>query len=88
TSPYGRSHVFKQRLPKLLNPVVRHFFLRSCGRLTYIIALTNTLDVRPANHPLWNTAQRLNGAVGEGGAEDEECEGTVRLGCFKRRVGQ
>ncbi|KAG1738006.1 hypothetical protein EDB19DRAFT_1715721 [Suillus lakei] len=25
TCPYGRSHVFKQRLPKLPNPVVPHF---------------------------------------------------------------
>ncbi|KAG1766237.1 hypothetical protein EV702DRAFT_1257182, partial [Suillus placidus] len=42
------------------------------------------------NHPAWNATQRLSGAIrfGEGGAEDEEREGTGRLGRFNRRVGQ
>jgi hypothetical protein len=40
------------------------------------------------NHSLCNASQRLSGAVGEGGAEDEEQEGAGRLGRFKGRFGQ
>ncbi|KIK41455.1 hypothetical protein CY34DRAFT_203941 [Suillus luteus UH-Slu-Lm8-n1] len=95
TSPYGRSHVFKQRLPKLPNPVVPHFpqrVVRADGS-SYMQWTTSPrsriiLTRDTTNHPLWNATQRLSGAVGEGGAEDEELEGTGRLGRFKRRFGQ
>jgi hypothetical protein len=95
TSPYGRSHVFKQRLPKLPNPVVPHFpqrVVRADGS-SYMQWTTSPrsriiLTRDTTNHPLWNATQRLSGAVGEGGAEDEEQEGTGRLGRFKRRFGQ
>jgi hypothetical protein len=61
-----------------------HFSIRH-----YIAALTRIILTRDtSNHFLWNATQRLSGAVGGGGAEDEEQEGTGRLGCFKRRFGQ
>ncbi|KAG0706684.1 hypothetical protein DFH29DRAFT_900893 [Suillus ampliporus] len=95
TSPYGRSHVFKQRLPKLPNPVVPHFpqrVIRADGS-SYMQWTTSprsriTLTRDTTNNPLWNATQRLSGAVGEGGIEDEEQEGTGRLGRFRRRFGQ
>ncbi|KAG2737539.1 hypothetical protein P692DRAFT_20668305, partial [Suillus brevipes Sb2] len=96
-SPYGRSHIFKQRLSKLPNPVVplNHFpqrVVRADGS-SYMQWTTSprsrTIWTRDTtNHSLCNASQRLSGAVGEGGAEDEEQEGAGRLGRFKGRFGQ
>ncbi|KAG2152779.1 hypothetical protein DEU56DRAFT_776103 [Suillus clintonianus] len=95
TSPYGRSHIFKRRLPKLPNPVVPHFpqrVVRADGS-SYMQWTTSPrsrihLTRDTTNNPLWNATQRLSGAVGEGGIEDEEQEGTGRLGRFRRKFGQ
>ncbi|KAG1738012.1 hypothetical protein EDB19DRAFT_1909457 [Suillus lakei] len=58
TSPYGRSHVFKQRLPKLPNPVVPHFpqrVVRADGssymQWTTSPALTNNFNARHNKQP-------------------------------------
>jgi hypothetical protein len=94
TSPYGRSHIFKRRLPKLPNPVVPHFpqrVIRADGS-SYMQWTTSPrsriiLTRDTTNNPLWNATQRLSGGA-EGGIEDEEQEGTGRLGRFRRRFGQ
>ena len=86
SSPYGRTHVWRRRAPKLPNPVVPHFPQRvvlSDGS-TYIHWTTSprstiklTRDTR--NAPIW--APWLAGS----NPEDIEGASAGRLGRFRRR---
>lgn len=86
SSPYGRTHVWRRRAPKLPNPVVPHFPQRvvlSDGS-TYIHWTTSprstiklTRDTR--NAPLW--APWLAGS----NPEDVEGASAGRLGRFRRK---
>jgi hypothetical protein len=89
SSPYGRTHVWRRRAPKLPNPVVPQFpqrVVRSDGSsFTHWTtsprsSLTLTRDV--SNHPLWNPSEALSGEM-----EEEEGKTTGRLGRFSRRFG-
>jgi len=86
SSPYGRTHVWKQRPKRLPNPVVPQFpqrVIRADGSsFTHwttsprsLIRLTRDVT----NHPLWN----VSALTGEGAAEENEVTG--RLGRFNRK---
>jgi hypothetical protein len=86
SSPYGRTHVWKQRPKKLPNPIVPQFpqrVIRADGSsFTHwttsprpLIRLTRDVT----NHPLWN----VSALTGEGAAEESEVTG--RLGRFNRK---
>jgi hypothetical protein len=89
SSPYGRTHVWKRRLPVLPPPVIAHFpqlVVRADGSsFTHYTTsprprIELTRDV--TNSPVWNA-----GAWARLQAEEEE-EGTGRLGRFERRFGK
>lgn len=86
SSPYGRTHVWKQRAKRLPNPIVPQFpqrVIRADGSsFTHwttsprpLIRLTRDVT----NHPLWN----VSALTGEGAAEESEVTG--RLGRFNRK---
>ena len=86
SSPYGRTHVWKQRPKQLPNPVVPQFpqrVIRADGSsFTHwttsprsLIRLTRDVT----NHPLWN----VSALTGEGAMEESEVTG--RLGRFNRK---
>ncbi|KAG5650644.1 hypothetical protein H0H81_011511 [Sphagnurus paluster] len=87
SSPYGRTHVWKRRAPKLPNPIVPTFpqrVIRSDGTsFTHwttsprsVIRLTRDTT----NNPTWNTA-----AWADDRGVEEEGAMTGRLGRFNRR---
>lgn len=89
SSPYGRTHVWRRRAPKLPNPVVPEFpqrVIRSDGSsFTHwttsprsLLRLTRDLT----NNPFWNI-----GLMTKEGAEEESAV-AGRLGRFKRRFGE
>ncbi|KAI6005943.1 hypothetical protein EDD15DRAFT_2214886 [Pisolithus albus] len=93
TSPYGRSHIRKKHPRSLPAPVVPHFpqqVIRADGS-TFTHWITSprsriVLTRDTTNHPLWNATERLCG----GSAvltQDEEDEGTGRMGRWKKRFG-
>ncbi|KAH7927018.1 hypothetical protein BV22DRAFT_1061762 [Leucogyrophana mollusca] len=94
TSPYGRTHVYKRRPNKLPNPLVPHFVQRvyradgsSFTHWTTSPRSRIRLTRDTTNNPLWNATARLSGSV-SGGVEEEEEEGTGRMGRFRRRFGK
>lgn len=89
SSPYGRTHVWKRRLPTLPNPVVPKFpqhVVRADGTsFTHwttsprsVIRLTRDVT----NNPMWNT-----GMWTDERAVEEEASRSGRLGRFNRRFG-
>jgi len=86
SSPYGRTHVWRRRAPKLPNPVVPQFPQRviladgsSFTHWTTSPRSTIKLTRDTTNNPLWNPW------LGLGNAEDLEGAATGRLGRFRRR---
>jgi ribosomal protein L31 len=86
SSPYGRTHVWKQRPKKLPNPIVPQFpqrVIRADGSsFTHLTTsprplIRLTRDV--TNHPLWN----VSALTGENAVEGNEMTG--RLGRFNRK---
>lgn len=86
SSPYGRTHVWKRRAPKLPNPVVpqfpQHVVLADGSSYTHwttsprsLIRLTKDTT----NNSLWQPWMET------GNSEDLEGETTGRLGRFRRR---
>ncbi|KIK67595.1 hypothetical protein GYMLUDRAFT_785114 [Collybiopsis luxurians FD-317 M1] len=87
SSPYGRTHVWKRRLPSLPNPVVPKFpqrVIRADGTsFTHwttsprsLIRLTRDTT----NNPVWNTALWADDQ-----AVEDELNTTGRVGRFNRR---
>ncbi|KAH7905631.1 hypothetical protein BJ138DRAFT_1072561 [Hygrophoropsis aurantiaca] len=94
TSPYGRTHVAARHANKLPAPLVPHFpqrVIRADGSsFTHRITSPRSrirLTRDTTNNPLWNATARLSlgPGNGKGGVEDEEEEGTGRMGRFRRR---
>ncbi|KAF9231442.1 hypothetical protein BU15DRAFT_56112 [Melanogaster broomeanus] len=93
TSPYGRSHIQKKHPRSLPAPVVPHFIqhvTRADGS-TFTHWTTSprskiVLTRDTTNHPLWNATERVSGAS-SGNNQDEEEEGTGRMGRWKKRFG-
>ncbi|KAF8838562.1 hypothetical protein BDN67DRAFT_73277 [Paxillus ammoniavirescens] len=94
TSPYGRSHIQKKHSRSLPAPVVPHFLqhvTRADGS-TFTHWTTSprskiVLTRDTTNHPLWNATERVSGASSENN-QDEEEEGTGRMGRWKKRFGE
>ena len=94
TSPYGQSHLRKKHPRSLPAPVVPHFpqhVTRADGS-TFIHWTTSprsriVLTRDTTNHPLWNATERVCGRSAEL-MQDEEEEGTGRIGRWKRRFGE
>lgn len=84
-SPYGRTHVWKRRRPKLPNPIVPIFpqrVIQSDGSTYthYITSPRSTIRLTRdlLNNPLWNY-----GAIG--GQFDDEEGSAGRMGRFRRK---
>ncbi|KAJ7579297.1 hypothetical protein C8J56DRAFT_965375 [Mycena floridula] len=87
SSPYGRTHVWKRRLPTLPNPVVPRFpqtVVRSDGS-SYThwstsprSVIRQTRDI--TNNPVWNTRMWADST-----GEEDELSSAGRLGRFRRR---
>ncbi|KAF9219891.1 hypothetical protein BS17DRAFT_682417, partial [Gyrodon lividus] len=94
TSPYGQSHIRKSHPRSLPAPVVPHFLqhvTRADGS-TFTHWTTSprskiVLTRDTTNHPLWNATERVSGASSENN-QDEEDEGTGRMGRWKKRFGE
>lgn len=92
TSPYGRTHIRKKHPRSLPPPVVPHFLqhvTRADGS-TFTHWTTSPrskiiLTRDTTNHPLWNATERVSGASADN--QDEEEEGTGRMGRWKKRFG-
>ncbi|EGO03054.1 hypothetical protein SERLA73DRAFT_131539 [Serpula lacrymans var. lacrymans S7.3] len=94
SSPYGRTHVYTRRPNKLPNPLVPHFPQRvyradgsSFTHWTTSPRSRIRLTRDTTNNPLYHATARL-AAQGLGGIEEEEEEGTGRMGRFRRRFGR
>ncbi|KAI6108987.1 hypothetical protein EV401DRAFT_394392 [Pisolithus croceorrhizus] len=93
TSPYGRSHIRKKHPRSLPAPVVPHFpqqVIRADGS-TFTHWITSprsriVLTRDTTNHPLWNATERLCGGSSVL-TQDEEDEGTGRMGRWRKRFG-
>jgi len=86
SSPYGRTHVWRRRAPKLPNPVVPQFPQRvtladgsSFVHWTTSPRSTIRLTRDNTNNPIWNPWLEA------GNAEDLEGAVTGRMGRFRRR---
>ena len=86
SSPYGRTHVWRRRLPKLPNPVVPQFpqKVTLADGSTFIHWTTSPrssirLTRDNTNNPIWNPWLEA------GNAEDLEGAVTGRMGRFRRR---
>lgn len=86
SSPYGRTHVWRRRAPKLPPPLVPHFPQRVilADGSTYVHWTTSPrstlrLTRDATNNPLWNP--RLEA----GNSEELEGRTSGRLGRFRRR---
>ncbi|KIJ64254.1 hypothetical protein HYDPIDRAFT_52279, partial [Hydnomerulius pinastri MD-312] len=94
TSPYGRSHIQKKHTRRLPAPVVPHFLqqvTRADGStFTHFITSPRSkivLTRDTTNHPIWNATERVSGANSESN-QDEEEEGTGRMGRWRKRFGE
>ncbi|KLO18739.1 hypothetical protein SCHPADRAFT_802671, partial [Schizopora paradoxa] len=86
SSPYGRTHVWRRRAPKLPNPVVPQFPQRVtlADGSTFVHWTTSPrssirLTRDNTNNPIWNPWLEA------GNAEDLEGAVTGRMGRFRRR---
>ncbi|KAF7759668.1 hypothetical protein Agabi119p4_11363 [Agaricus bisporus var. burnettii] len=91
TSSYGRTHVWKRRLPVLPNPIIPKFpqtVIRSDG--TSFVQWTTSprslirLTRDTTNNPIWNTGMWISDL--RGGLEEENGT-TGRMGRFNRKFG-
>lgn len=87
SSPYGRTHVWKRRLPTLPNPVVPKFpqrVIRADGssfvHWTTSPRSTVKLTTDTTNNPMWNT-----GVWTDARAVEEQAMKTGALGRFNKR---
>ena len=87
TSPYGRTHVWKKRAPKLPKPFVPHFPQRVvlADGSSFVHHTTSPRGVfrmtrDTTNHPVWNALVAREG-------EEEEGKLVGRMGRFSRKFG-
>ena len=85
SSPYGRTHVWKRRAPKLPNPMVPVFpqrLVRVDGSTVVHLTTSPRSVIRltrdTTNHPTWNATRFVH-------MEEEEDEFSGRVGRFTRK---